>query len=272
MAVRDADLDDLQRLLRRLDKALPQTPAESDKARRVAMRSGAPAKRGRATALRTIALAGLMSLVVSSGIVALLFHDTRVRSLVTAQSPPPARPNRADAATAGGGPSLAFVGDTPALRAGSAPQLPAQPAAAKAAAVASARSQVTASTAAAPQATDPLLAAAAPELQPGAAPQAPLAELDAAQFLRRGLTMLNLGGISAAQLLLERAADLGSGEAAYALATTYDAAPGAPRHGLEVVPNANLSLRWYRRARDLGAAEASKRLAELKDDTSTASR
>ena len=95
-----------------------------------------------------------------------------------------------------------------------------------------------------------------------------LGELDALQLLRRGLNMLGSGNVSAAQLLLERAADLGSGDAAFALATTYDGAPGSPRSGSAVRPNVDLALRWYERAQDLGVADASKRLAELKKGSS----
>lgn len=92
-----------------------------------------------------------------------------------------------------------------------------------------------------------------------------LGELDALQLLRRGLNMLSSGNVSAAQLLLERAADLGSGDAAFALATTYDGAPGSPRSGSAVRPNVDLALRWYARAQELGVESARKRLSELKN-------
>ena len=98
-----------------------------------------------------------------------------------------------------------------------------------------------------------------------------LAELDASQFLRRGLLMLDGGSVGAAQLLLERAAELGSGDAAFALATTYDGAPGAPRRTAAAArPNADLAMRWYARAEELGVAEARKRISELKQGSTTA--
>lgn len=96
-----------------------------------------------------------------------------------------------------------------------------------------------------------------------------LAALDATQFLRRGLNMLASGNVSAAQLLLQRSAELGNGEAAYALATTYDGAPGAPRSGSAVRPNSDLAWRWYERAQELGVADARKRLDELKKASSS---
>jgi hypothetical protein len=95
-----------------------------------------------------------------------------------------------------------------------------------------------------------------------------LAELDSSQLLRRGLNMLSGGNVSAAQLLLERAADLGSGDAAFALATTYDGALGSPRSGSAVRPNVDLALRWYERAAVLEVEGAQKRLAELKKASS----
>jgi hypothetical protein len=91
-----------------------------------------------------------------------------------------------------------------------------------------------------------------------------LGDLDALQLLRRGLNMLSSGNVRAAQLLLERAADLGSGDAAFALATTYDGSPGSPRSGSAVRPNVDLALRWYQRAQELGVEDARKRLSELK--------
>jgi hypothetical protein len=106
-----------------------------------------------------------------------------------------------------------------------------------------------------------------PEVSPSASSTA---DLDAVQLLRRGLNMLSSGNVNAAQLLLERAADLGSGDAAYALATTYDAAPGAPRTGADVRPNIELALRWYERASELGIEGARKRLSKLKKSSISA--
>ena len=96
-----------------------------------------------------------------------------------------------------------------------------------------------------------------------------LAALDASQFLRRGLNMLDSGNVSAAQLLLERAAELGNGQAAFALATTYDGAPGAPRSASTVRPNVELAWRWYERAQELGVEGAGRRLDELKKGVSS---
>lgn len=306
-----AKLDELKRLLRRLDKALPQSPADEAQALDVRSRSaraGATGQ-GNVTALRTIALAGGVSLVVSLAAAILVFHDTPVRRLVAMNAPDDLRqpPAQRDESSAQG---LDAPGRETAAVEASQPELQAAPHVARQVSgevatplpsttgptetvrepdtlsppmetggVAEAESSAPAALdAMAPQPADSPPAggsAAQPAEKPDThmqsdANRGALVELDAAQFMRRGLLMLSRGSVSAAQLLLERAADLGSGDAAFALASTYDGAPGAPRHGPEVRPNADLALRWYTRAQELGIDEARKRLAELKsgDDAS----
>ncbi|MGE0023587.1 MAG: hypothetical protein AB7S70_08155 [Hyphomicrobium sp.] len=258
-----AKLDELKRMLRRLDQAAPR-PAESaqDRARH------ATAKRTNATAWGTVVLAGGVSLIVSLGVATLLVHDTPLRRFIVSLAP---SGGEVTGVSADGGSvpatsqPTAFKGETAALRTGNAPRLKDEPRAAQTAAT-----EV-------PAAPSPLVETAratepAPAASPKAAVQeaeaapagAALVELDAAQFLSRGLAMLSRGGLNAGQLLLERAADLGSGEAAYVLASTYDPDPGAPRHSPEVRPNAELALRWYARADELGYDAARQRLSALK--------
>jgi hypothetical protein len=285
MVMADSDaakLDELKRLLRRLDKALPQSLADETRARNA---SGTAGRGSGATALRTVVLAGGVSLVVSLGVAMLLIQDTPVRRFVVSLAP--AKGAQGDAAQATGAQAPAVISETAALRAESAPRVqPEPPAAPQISREAGAGAAVSPDTpsVAAPEPEPPSppmetggVAAVRPDVPapPGANPdpgaairadaeRAALVELDADQFMRRGLLMLSRGSVSAAQLLLERAADLGSGEAAFALASTYDGAPGAPRHGPEVRPNADLAVRWYARAQELGVAEARKRLAKLK--------
>lgn len=303
-----AKLDELKRLLRRLDKALPQ--ALSDEAQALGVRSrgarGSAGQRSDTTVRRTIVLAGAVSLVVSLSVALLLFQDTPVRRFIAEQAPPKSdvrrAPAQADVSSPGDQPPQ-FISETVLLKAEKQPQLQTGPLVARKAsgevaaeddllpnaASASASPMETGGVAeAASTAVAALDATAKPVESPPATrfPARPaekpniniqpdtnrgaLVELDPEQFMRRGLLMLSRGSISAAQLLLERAADLGSGDAAFALASTYDGAPGAPRHGPEVRPNGGLALRWYARAQELGIAKASKRLAELKsgDDAS----
>lgn len=322
MAGSDAgQLDELKRLLRRLDKA--QLPSPSDKtgqvfqqlspARNGATPIGASGQASNATVLRTIVLASGVSLIVSLGVVALLFHDViPLRRFVAAHAlskgDEQRAPARADGSSVGGNRRPAAIAETAALQTetetaplvqpeqkpsggvteGFAPpsdtpaaaqeQTSVSPPMEKGVATEVAPVAATAEPDAPAQPPSPLLAATPETPAAAASPVAEtdtasptvaeghaLAELDADQFLRRGLLMLNSGSVSAAQLLLERAADLGSGDAAFALASTYDGAPGAPRTGPAVRPNAGLALRWYERAQVLGVGEARKRLAELKD-------
>jgi hypothetical protein len=91
------------------------------------------------------------------------------------------------------------------------------------------------------------------------APVAP----DAAQFLQRAQLMLSSGNIGAARVLLERAVELGSGEAALVLGSTYDAARSRELGIAWSTPNSGLARRWYERAAMLGAEDARQRLRDL---------
>ena len=294
-----AKLDELKRLLRRLDKVLPPSPADETRARGVRSRSAGVARQGGGTALRTIALAGGVSLIVSFAVAMLIFHDTP-RRLVAAKAPGDSRqpPKQRDRAVAQG--RAASIGDISAAIEAESPQLQTEPLDGRQAS--SVEVAVPLPSVMRPAATvrelgtPPLLmmetggvaeaASGAVASREAIAPAEPptdsgtqsdanrraLVELDAAQFMHRGMQMLSRGSIGTAQLLLERAADLGSGDAAFALASTYDGAPGAPRHGSEVRPNAGLALRWYARAEELGSDEARKRLADLKSGGGASSR
>ncbi len=110
------------------------------------------------------------------------------------------------------------------------------------------------------QASEPAVAAATP---PPVPPPAAAAAPDAAQYFQRGQLMLSSGNIGAARLLLERAAELGNGEAALLLGSTYDAMRTLELHAAGVTPNAGLARRWYERAAALGTEEARQRLQDL---------
>jgi len=88
----------------------------------------------------------------------------------------------------------------------------------------------------------PSLAAASPA---GSAATTPLM-VDA--MTRRGLAMLELGDVSAARLLLARAASAGSGAAAYAMGTTFDAATLERIGAVGIQPNPASAAVWYRLA------------------------
>jgi hypothetical protein len=94
--------------------------------------------------------------------------------------------------------------------------------------------------------------------------ESPDARARAQRFLQKGNERLEEGLVAPARLLFERAADLGLGAAALALAKTYDPAVlGARPHLRGVQPDIDQARRWYERARALGVPEAAERLRRL---------
>jgi TPR repeat protein len=86
----------------------------------------------------------------------------------------------------------------------------------------------------------------------------------AQRFVQKGNEALAQGQVAPARLLFERAADLGLGEAAMALAETYDPAVlGVRPHLRGVQPDLDQARRWYERARTLGVGGAAERLRRL---------
>lgn len=113
-----------------------------------------------------------------------------------------------------------------------------------------------------PAATAP--AAATPDANMTASPPAadpPAAEPrasseEAAALLARGDALFSAGDLAAARLFYERAADAGEAQAAVRLGETFDPLFLDHAHLRGVPGNTETALSWYRRARDLGAAEA----------------
>jgi len=103
-----------------------------------------------------------------------------------------------------------------------------------------------------------------PKQPPPAAPVAFSApHLDLGLLLSRGNAMLALGDISAARLLFERAAALGSAGAATALGNTYDAAFLASIQAKGIVADETAAIAWYRKAAALGDTGAVRQLNRL---------
>ena len=79
---------------------------------------------------------------------------------------------------------------------------------------------------------------------------------DTDALVARGDLLFGMGDIASARLFYERAADTGNGQAAIRLGETFDPS-FLFRSGLRGVRgDARLALKWYRRARELGAREA----------------
>jgi hypothetical protein len=84
-----------------------------------------------------------------------------------------------------------------------------------------------------------------------------------AVLLQRGKDMLKVGDVSAARLVLRRAAAADNAEAALLLASTFDP---IELHELGVVgfaPDFSQALSWYRKASALGSGEAKRRVERL---------
>ena len=97
-------------------------------------------------------------------------------------------------------------------------------------------------------------------------PPEPARTLDAdtlAGLMTRARSLISVGDIAAARLLLERAANAKDATAALLLAQTYDPAVLGTSDARSVTADAAAARDWYQRAATLGSAEARQRLARL---------
>lgn len=100
------------------------------------------------------------------------------------------------------------------------------------------------------------------------APPPPARTLDAdtlAGLMARAKSLLTVGDIVAARLLLERAANAEDATAAFLLAQTYDPAVLGTSDARRIAADATAARDWYRKAATLGSAEARQRLAQLQN-------
>ena len=86
-----------------------------------------------------------------------------------------------------------------------------------------------------------------------------------AALVTRAKSLLALGDIAPARLLLERAANAQDATAAFLLAQTYDPAVLGVRDTRSIAPEPVLALDWYRKAASLGSADAQRRLTQLQN-------
>jgi hypothetical protein len=84
-----------------------------------------------------------------------------------------------------------------------------------------------------------------------------------ASLIKRGQDFIANGDLAAARLLLRRAAEAGSAEAALTLGTTYDPIELRRLGAVGTVPDAAKARQWYQRAAELGSTAASQQLAGL---------
>lgn len=120
------------------------------------------------------------------------------------------------------------------------------------------------------QAPAPVLIAVAapPEPPPPAKTLPPIKTLDAdtlAALMARARSLMTVGDIAAARLLLERAANAQDATAAFVLAQTYDPAVLGTKDTRSITADAAAARDWYRKAAQLGSAEAQQRLTQLQN-------
>ncbi|WBL79136.1 hypothetical protein I3J27_01555 [Bradyrhizobium xenonodulans] len=114
----------------------------------------------------------------------------------------------------------------------------------------------------------PIAVAAPAEPPPPAKTLPPIKTLDAdtlAALMARARSLMTVGDIAAARLLLERAANAQDATAAFVLAQTYDPAVLGTRDTRSVTADAAAARDWYRKAAQLGSAEAQQRLTQLQN-------
>jgi hypothetical protein len=112
----------------------------------------------------------------------------------------------------------------------------------------------------------PVLAPAAPPPPPVAA--APARTIDAdtlAGLMTRANSLMAVGDIAAARLLLERAANAQDASAAFMLAQTYDPAVLGTKDTRSITADPAAARDWYRKAAQLGSPEARQRLTQLQN-------
>jgi hypothetical protein len=91
----------------------------------------------------------------------------------------------------------------------------------------------------------------------------PLDADEIAMLLKRGKDAFSTGDLAAARLLLRRAAEAGSAEAALALGATFDPLVLRRLGAIGAAPDAAQARQWYQKAVALGSPTASQPLAQL---------
>ena len=108
-----------------------------------------------------------------------------------------------------------------------------------------------------PTVTSTALSASRPTSEPT------LSAVEIAAVLARADWFFGTGDVSSARLLFERAVDAGDARGALRLAETFDPGFLKDAHLGNARADPDAAMFWYRRARDMGAAEATGRLRRL---------
>jgi hypothetical protein len=116
--------------------------------------------------------------------------------------------------------------------------------------------------AAVPVVTVPVAAAPAAAVPP-AARRVDAEEL--ATLLKRAKSLIAIGDIAPARLLLKRAADAQEASAALLLAQTYDPAVLGKQDMRSIAPDPALAREWYQKAARYGSVDAQQRLSQMQN-------
>ena len=104
-----------------------------------------------------------------------------------------------------------------------------------------------------------------PAPPPLAAPVRRLEPDELAALMKRAKGLIEIGDISPARLLLERAADAQEASAALLLAQTYDPAVLGASDMRSIAPDPAMAREWYQKAAKLGSLDAKQRLAQMQN-------
>lgn len=107
------------------------------------------------------------------------------------------------------------------------------------------------------------IAVKTPEPAPAAAIKPGLSADEIATLVNRGKAFMTDGDVVAARLLLQRAAEAGSADAALALGGSFDPVIIKQTRAIGVQTDAAQARYWYQKAAALGSQVAAKQLAEL---------
>lgn len=107
-----------------------------------------------------------------------------------------------------------------------------------------------------------------PEIRQPATVAPPVRRLDAdelATLLKRAKSLIAIGDIAPARLLLERAADAQEAGAALLLAQTYDPAVLGTPDARSITPDPARARDWYQKAARFGSQDAQQRLSQMQN-------
>jgi TPR repeat protein len=102
-----------------------------------------------------------------------------------------------------------------------------------------------------------------PKSQATSVPLRRLDRQEIAHLLKRGEELVAAGQLGPARLVLQRAAEAGDSDAAFALAVTYDPILLRGRVVIGVAPDDAMARAWYEKAKELGSMDASRRLEAI---------